>query len=119
MVKQNALFILTPIKSGKVEGLRKLLNRIGHHVVKSNVIPFEKLKTVHYMRWLILDKKNTENGSYSNQLVLSTNYDGDREDHLNELVTVAEEGFDQIYQYCDGYPNEANATKESRKDYLT
>lgn len=68
------------------------------------------------MRWVILDKEEAGEEALGDRLALSTNFDGKTKHHLYELVTVAEKGFDQIYQYCEGYPEGQDAIE--RVDYL-
>ena len=51
-------------------------------------------------------------------LVLSTNFDGALDNHLDQLADLAGKGLDEIYQHCTGYPEEGKRTPQSRKEFL-
>ena len=109
MAKQGAFTTVAEIAKGKVDSLRDLLWGIGNEVNRSACpIAFGQLKTVHFMRWLILEEgKDAAGRTYPAYLVLATNYDEPLVPHLDELVRVAGPVFEEIYSHCKGYvPNQ-------------
>jgi len=120
---QGALTIIAEIKSGEAENLRKLLKKMvppNGHIETNNIVPFAKLTTIHFARFVVVDKSLSVEGELRSLekpfLILSTNYDYPLDNHLEQLVDVAGNGLDQIYGHCEGYPDPA--TDESRLAYL-
>ena len=119
MVRQGALTIITPIESGKLPSLKNLLVDIEKNDVPDNSpptdIPFRKLSTIHFARWVILEKEKDKVWEFGEPfgplLVFSTNYDGTLSAHLDQLVKEAKNGLDQIYRHCKNYLGE-NKLKE-------
>ena len=107
MTQQGAFTSVVEIKADSVDDLRNLLNAIGLVVdEKSCPIPFGRLRTVHFMRWVVLDPSwDVQGRPVPPSLVLSTNYDVPLDDHLEELVSVTNTAgtFDQIYGHCVGF----------------
>ena len=105
MAEQAAFTSVTPIALGRVDSLRPLLMGIGESVSPGTCpIAFERLGTVHFMRWVILEAGQDAAGrKYPPYLVLSTNFDAPLGPHLDELVRETRPVFDQIYGHCTGY----------------
>jgi hypothetical protein len=105
MATQGAFTATVEIEGGKVDSLRNLLVGIGASIEEPGCpIAFGRLQTVHFMRWVILDASTDAAGKpLPASLVLSTNYDEPRRDHLRELVQVTSPQFDVIYRHCRGY----------------
>jgi len=101
-MKQKALTILSPVIPAGVERLDQFLTGLGNHVAEQKVIPFEQLDLLHYAAWIII-----RNEEFGPQLVFESNFDGEPEAFLDQLVTHARKGLDQIYQFCPGYPRTA------------
>ena len=53
---QEELTVIAVIKPGEVADLRALLVELGSDVEGNAIIPFAKLTTVHFVRWVILDQ---------------------------------------------------------------
>ena len=59
---QNVLTVVTPITPGREMALRAVLETIAAQIAPNprppggGLIPFERLTTVHFARWLILDE---------------------------------------------------------------
>jgi hypothetical protein len=101
LTRQGALTVKTTIKSGREADLKALLATINAGVGGEGLIRFGDLRTVHFMRWVILPADPTKKIPAS--LVLSTNFDGPMKDHLEELVDVADVALGRIYDHCEGY----------------
>ena len=107
---QGALTIIAEIKSGEAENLRELLKKMvppNGHIETNNIVPFAKLTTIHFARFVVVDKSLSVEGELRSLkepfLILSTNYDYPLAKHLKQLVDVAGNGLDQIYGHCEGY----------------
>jgi hypothetical protein len=138
---QHALTVIVPVPDEKIEGLRALLNAIGQNITNPgspgagsvklervrdylppshtvqlgpHFIEFGRLTTVHFLRWVLLDPaRDATGGPIAASLAFSTDYDGPFEEHMNELVLVAEPALRTIYSFCDPPPR-----NESLRTYL-
>ena len=118
-IQQQALLIIAEIKSVHQEVLEDLFSRmVDEQDIENNQwVPFGELKTVHFARWAILPAASDSRGHpIPAQLLFASNYDGPQEAHLAELVKVAVSGIDEIYQHCEGYPEQPSA--DERLAYL-
>src|SRR5688572_3543560 len=121
MIKQHPLIILSPVKKDKQETLDKKLSAIRENLQQGTEAEFKKVSTLHYGRWVILSKESFRDEPavpVSTRLIFSTNFDGDKDNHLTELVTQLEKYIDDIYECCEHYPEPGARTTESRKNYL-
>src|SRR6187401_3530295 len=121
MIKQHPLIILSPVKKDKLEILDSKLTAIRQNLQAGTETEFKKVSTLHYGRWVILSRDSFRDEPavpVGIRLIFSTNFDGNKEDHLNELVTQLTKYIDDIYECCEGYPEPAARTTESRKNYL-
>jgi hypothetical protein len=121
MIKQHPLIILSPVKKDKLDTLNKRLGVIRESLEKGEETEFKKISTLHYGRWVILSRESFRDEPavpVGVRLIFSTNFDGDEESHLDELVTVLTKYIDDIYECCEGYPEPGARTTESRKNYL-
>ena len=125
---QGALTLITNIKPGEAQTLRNLLAQMVRgkdnpdvDVETNDIVPFAKLTTIHFARFVVVDQSLNESGELEKIdpfLVLSTNYDKPLDKHLEQLVDVAGEGLDRIYSHCEGYPEPSSRTRRSRLAYL-
>jgi hypothetical protein len=121
MYPQNAFNLITRIADGKVDALAKILEAIEREDVETNTyFPFKKITTIHFARFVILDKV-MEKGKekFPAYLVLSTNYDGDLNNHLADIIanTKTNNGFDAIFSCCKEFP-QGNITDTDRLKFL-
>lgn len=129
-VNQGALSLIAKVKPDQVQNLRDLLAKMvpPHADVESNdIVPFAEITTIHFARFMVIDKSLSENGTSSKDvifrkvdplLIFSTNYDGPQSAHLEQMVEVAGEGLDKIYSHCFDYPVESKRDRSSRISYL-
>jgi Dyp-type peroxidase family len=114
---------MAPVVTGKRGELERMLQKVDGQTIQlmrgwpvpDAIIPFDKLTTIHYARFVLLDPDETTGPAKTEPvLILSTNYDGpEGEDactrsralshHVEELVRHAGDGLDQIFQCCQGY----------------
>ncbi len=103
---QGALTLITRIKPGEAQTLRNLLAQMVRgkdnpdvDVETNDIVPFAKLTTIHFARFVVVDQSLNESGELEKIdpfLVLATNYDKPLDRHLEQLVDVAGEGLDRI-----------------------
>ena len=117
---QGALTVITEIKPGETGRLRSLLYRINEDVEGNDLVPFLKLTTIHFARWVILPEVKGNKGeiTFPAKLVFSTSFDAPLDNHLRELVNVACIGIDQVYSSCEGYHSQPERMRANLLDYL-
>ncbi len=121
MIKQHPLLILSPIKQDRLETLDKRLSEIRENLQQGTETEFKKVTTLHYGRFVILSRESFRDEPaipVGIRLIFSTNFDGDKDNHLTELVTQLTKYIDDIYECCEGYPEPGVRTTDSRKTYL-
>ncbi len=121
MIKQHPLTLLSPVKQDKLETLDKRLGVIRENLQQGTETEFKKVSTLHYGRWVILSRESFRDEPaipVGTRLIFSTNFDGDKDNHLTELVTQLTQYIDDIYECCEGFPEPGARTTESRKGYL-
>jgi hypothetical protein len=97
-MKQRGLTILSPIDEAQVPALDALLRPVGDDIQHQTLIPFSRLTLLHFASWLIFP-----DGIPGPQLIFESNFDGDAESFLRQLVDQARPGLDQIYNHCSDY----------------
>lgn len=122
MSHQNPLTLVTPILPERLNDLYSYLSGLKYALEKGKHSLFEKSNNIHYLRWIVIDDKHSiffKGTDRLPKLVFSSNFDGDVDQHLEDLCSADEKGLiDRIYGCCEGYPEEKDRTLESRKAYL-
>ncbi|MBO9699025.1 MAG: hypothetical protein J7604_02385 [Sporocytophaga sp.] len=107
MVTHGALTVYAKIKPGMVEQLRSKLYEINtppNDIETNPIVPFKKISTIHFARFVILDEARDLKGEIINpSLVFSSNYDKPLNKHIEELVQGAGPGLHDIYHHCVGF----------------
>jgi hypothetical protein len=107
----NALTIVAPIKNSWWPRLfLHLLLGIGHLTVRRAWGSLSGITSIHFARWLILDRKGT--------LLFESNYDGNWESYIDEFVDVSSSGLNGIWANCVGFPPRGCRDLESLKDVI-
>jgi len=120
---QASLLVMPRIRDGHLEPLLELLAEIakpsgGEDMELGPIIPFLKLRTVHFARILVHyaspsdqapipeyeGKPQAKGPPIPAKLLFSTDFDGPLEAHVDELLTVAGPGLDQLFAHCEGWP---------------
>ena len=104
--------MLAAIRPGDEERLRAALRPIGDDIRGSRLndaaprphIDFSRSRTVHFARFAIVD--DPDRGPSRKRLLYSSNYDGDLDEHLAELLTVTSD-LDAIWGCCEAYSGPA------------
>jgi len=121
MINQNPLTLLTPVREDSFRKLNEILERFKVGLNAGLNERFNRLGTLHYARWFILQQDSFRDKTafpVPVRLVFSSNFDGSEEEHVTGLVTIFPEYFDQLYECCEGYPEPSSRDTESRKNYL-
>ena len=128
---QRALLIAVPLVPGAevVESLERLLDFMAYppkplDLELNPIIPFRKLRHVHFARILILPESKgapapsgeavDTSAPISAQLLFATDFDGTLADHLRELIDVAADGLDQLFVHCEGWSPLGNRDRQGR-----
>ena len=119
MTHQVALTIITKIKPGAVDDIRRLLKDMSRNVAQNDIIPFGKFSTIHFARLMLLEEAKDLHGALIPPgLVFIAECDASLNRVLHELSDIAGKGLDTIYCHCEGYPAEGERTLARRLAYL-
>src|SRR5260221_4668232 len=109
MPHQETLTVIAEVGQEQFCPLSGLLERIPQHVDLWTVVSFEKLRGVHFARFILLDAtEDLDHRSVPAQLVLMTNVDAPLDEHIEQLSTICGEGLDDVFSHCVGYPAPAD-----------
>jgi hypothetical protein len=108
-MKQNALTLISPVEEQNVEKLREVLKTRQQDFKDA----LGKLGTIHYARWVIIDSETIKNEVLPTQLVFSSNFDGDVDTHIRDIVNKVGDLLDVIYENTVGY------TPQAKLEFLT
>lgn len=115
MVSQGALTLVTPVIPEHHARISASLDKIRHGLDNGTFTLFEKVGTIHYFRFVLLEGKLS---NAKTNLVLCSDYDGKEDEHLAKVSDVCGELIDELYSCCEGYPAPADRNPASRKAYL-
>ena len=100
---------MTEILAGSASALQGVL------LAAQSRDPFRPAKLLHYAAFVIIPQID----GVPTRLVFETNYDGDLDVHLDELIKLAGADLDNIYGNCKGYPAASAVAKPQEfKKYL-
>ena len=118
-VQQHSMVVLADVKPDELKALNQTLEQIRQLLWTNQTVLFHNTKTVHYATWLVLPSFTDEKGrAVPHRLVLETNYDGELDAHLDDLITECGTAFDQVYRHCAGYPAGGCTDRSSVLAYL-
>lgn len=115
MTPQSNVMVLAPVVEGRAPELRQLLttmNRSPGVVDPQNaLVPFGRLSTVHFARFVVLEDLTTNDisvfgvrpGNYPIYLAFMADFDGERDAFLARLLQIAANGLKQIFSFCEGF----------------
>ena len=112
-----ALMVWTPIRPGAEDALRAHLEGLGHRAS-----PLAKLPRTHMARWLIVPDMPVAPRTHARDplgdqyLLFTSNFDGDVDSYLHELVELMAEEAAAIWSHCIGCPQTAEGA--ALKAYL-
>jgi len=112
-MKQTILTFVAKVNPDRVSDLKALLDGIAADVEGNVLIPFPKLKLLHFASLVLNDDP-----SYGADLVFEQNFDGPLNPHLEDLYAHASAGLHSIYSCCLDYPAASAADKAAMLSYL-
>ncbi len=105
MIPQHPFNFIAEIRTEEKEKLRQHLFRINSHLESNSLMDFNRISTIHFARFLIIDEVVRDNKQlYPAYLVLSTNYDGHLDHHLSEVLNACD--FRHLFSACIDYPGD-------------
>jgi hypothetical protein len=107
-MNQNALTLITVIRDDQSDTITSLLKDKKEDLKTA----LKSIGTVHYARFVIIDGTTINNEVLPPQLVLSSNFDGEIETHIQDLATHLGGLLDLIYA------NTVNYTPADRAGFL-
>jgi len=112
-MKQTILTFTARVKPDHVSQLREVLDDMGKDVEKNGLIPFPRLKLLHFSSLVLNVDPN-----YGAYLVFENNFDGALNPYLEELYAQASPGLHEIFSHCDEYPISNSPDKAKLLSYL-
>ncbi len=104
--QQSGLTLLARIRDGEVRALRDLLADIHEHMNdppgEGRYIHFGALTTTHFCRFVLIPADPSLGCPGS--LAFESNYDGDLDAHLDELIAAGGDALVSLYEKCVGFP---------------
>jgi hypothetical protein len=121
MTKHGALSIVAPIRPGMKQQLFDKCREIEAAGVETNpVIPFGKITSIHFARFVVFDESTDAFGNRVDPLfVFTTNYDQPFDKHLDELIAIAGPGLWQLFSLCAGFPQNVQYSADALLAYLS
>lgn len=111
-MKQTILTFVAKVDPAKIPGLKELLAGMAKDVEGNALIPFPKLRLLHFASLVI-----NEDPEFP-CLVFENNFDGPLDPYLEDLYDHASEGLHQIYGYCSDYSVASATDKAQLISYL-
>lgn len=102
--QSNEFTLITPLKPGGAERLRKLLADGFTGDRQKNT---DRIGTVHDLRFVIFDNDT--------RVIFASTYDGDWDAYMNDFATIIPDELDLLFHECAGYPG---ARSSGFKDWL-
>lgn len=106
LMKQYALTLNVPILDDKIDSLKVVLSKQKPALKKA----LASIGTIHYARWVIIDKYELDGQELAAQLVFSSNFDGSIDQHFQDLDTQLGDMLDDVYENCEGYTSHDRLT---------
>ncbi len=102
---QSALNVVLDIAPANEPRLLDLLRDIAGSPGDNAVLPFARLHNLHFARLVVLPMAPRKGGGvFYPLLVIATNFDGDRAEHLKDLVRIGGGGLVSLLSHCVGFP---------------
>lgn len=113
---QRSLLVMVPV-TGDLAKLKEVLAYIVKNDPEDNhLLPLASVKSIHFCRFVVHDPAPNDfeahfvrGAKIPPKLLFATDYDGEFEDHLNDLRAKVGPGLDEVFKYCQGYPGHADA----------
>jgi hypothetical protein len=114
-MKQTILTFIVKVNPARISDLKALLEGMANDVEGNAIVPFPKLRLLHFASLVIIEDPDD---AYDPYLVFENNFDGPLEPHLEDLYAQASEGLHKIYGCCTDYPVASATDKAQLISYL-
>lgn len=119
MTVQDGLTLLFDIREDKMQDLVGLLNTLSENIEENELMPYSKMKAIHFSRWVILDATTDVDGNpIPAHLLFESDYDGPEADHVKEMLDVALPGFIKIFRTCKRFTEKESVTREEVLSFI-
>lgn len=112
-MKQTILTFIAKVNPARITDLRDLLDGMAKDVEHNALIPFPKLKLLHFASLVLSDDPR-----YDPCLVFENNFDGPLDPYLEDLYAHSSEGLHKIYSCCHAYPAASAVNKAQLLSFL-
>lgn len=121
-INQAGVTIVTNLKpSADKQKLDALLKRIENNMRDRENAPvyLPDVSTLHYIRWVIVDNAwDADGNKMPDALIMSSNFDGPLDEHLQELLNNGRSAMHQIYDFCEGFDASRQLSDQEVISYL-
>src|SRR5580658_10605886 len=112
MTGQSSLMVAAPIIRQAVDPLTALLRSMtaapGQADPYNPLVPFGRFENLHFSRFVILDDQTLNDITlyglspidYPLYMAFLADFDGDKEQFLSDLVSIAGDGLRRIFSFC-------------------
>ncbi len=101
--------MVAPAQPSRLDDLRSLLDEIGKDPAGNAHVPFGRVQSLHYARFILLEPTADLSGRpIPAELIFMADFDSPLEDRLDDLLTVAGQGLIRLLSYCEGFPPAAS-----------
>jgi hypothetical protein len=114
-MKQTVLSFITEVIPGRAAELDALLKHLQQDLLHNPnpALGFPSLKQLHFASLLV-----HEDQGYPAILIFESNFDGEVQPFLNDLLRLAGPALNQIYGHCAGYVEQASGDPAPLRNYL-
>lgn len=91
--QSNEFTLITPLKPGGAERMRKMLAGGFTGERQKNT---DRIATVHDLRFVIFDNDT--------RIIFASTYDGTWDSYMDDFATVIPDELDLLFHECEGYP---------------
>lgn len=113
MIKQSPFTLIATVSAHRCDELCKLLSdEMSADAGRNAFLPFGRLNGVHFGRVMLIEASGH---AFAPLLSMETNYDGTWENHLANLIEVAEQGLARLFSYCEDFTGDVAAFIQAHK----
>src|SRR4051812_29560250 len=116
-IGQCALTLVHTVQRSCVRPLSELLTELGDDVNGQQTFRFDRMRAVHFARWVVLEPEDGDLGEYEPLLAFESNHDGDSESLVRALLREMGPGLHSVYGSCVGYPG-VDASDDEMREFL-
>lgn len=93
-IRQHALTVIARVRDGERASLVRLLDQEAATIERD----LKRVRTMHFGRFVVFDRAGGDAA-----LAFESNYDGDAQTHLQQLVHAVGPSLDRFFACCEGY----------------